>query len=152
MTSAKGGRLGGGGASRSASTSVTTALATLLAARDTRRPTTKRCWVGERGCSGGVYSATAGLQRSAVMHGWGRLHATSERCRIATSEKIRHREENQLVGCAGASASLRAVRRLLPVPGRPVAPGRPRVSARGRRACRKADAERGPHIDGSTAF
>jgi hypothetical protein len=32
------------------------------------------------------------------MHGWGRLHATSERCRIATSEKIRHREENQLVG------------------------------------------------------
>ena len=45
---------------------------------------------------------------------------------------------------AGASAALRAVRRLLPVPGRRGTVGRPRVSAHGRRACRKAGAERGP--------
>ena len=53
---------------------------------------------------------------------------------------------------AGESASLRAVRRLLPVPGRPGAPGRPRVSARGRRACRKARTRSAGPIDGSTAF
>eukprot|EP00964_Phaeocystis_antarctica_P101856 scaffold67318_cov48-Phaeocystis_antarctica.AAC.3 len=71
--------------SRSASTSVTTALAVLLAARDTRRPTTTRCCVGERGRSGGVWSATVGLQRSTVTHG-GARGATSGRCRISEPE------------------------------------------------------------------
>ena len=51
---------------------------------------------------------------------------------------------------AGASAALRAVRRLLPVPGRRGTAGRPRVSAHGRRACRKAGAKRGPRRDGAT--
>ena len=59
-----------------------------------------------------------------------------------------HAAPGQLIGgpqaglyhpLAGASAALRAVRRLLPGTA-----GRPRVSAHGRRACRKADAERGP--------
>ena len=50
----------------------------------------------------------------------------------------------------GASAALRAVRRLLPVPGRRGTAGRPRVSAHGCRACRKAGAKRGPRRDGAT--
>jgi hypothetical protein len=49
----------------------------------------------------------------------------------------RRMQRGQLIGgpqARRASAALRAVRRLLPVPARPGAPGRPRVSARGRRA------------------
>ena len=40
--------------------------------------------------------------------------------------------------------------RLLPVPGWRGTAGRPRVSAHGRRACRKAGAKRGPRRDGAT--
>ena len=67
------------------------------------------------------------------------------RRRAAHAARPAHRRRT-----AGASAALRAVRRLLPVPGRRGTAGRPRVSAHGRRARRKAGAERGPRRDGAT--
>ena len=66
------------------------------------------------------------------------------RRRAAHAARTAHRRT------AGASAALRAVRRLLPVPGWRGTAGRPRVSAHGRRACRKAGAKRGPRRDGDT--
>ena len=66
------------------------------------------------------------------------------RRRAAHTARTAHRRT------AGASAALRAVRRLLPVPGWRGTAGRPRVSAHGRRACRKAGAKRGPRRDGAT--
>ena len=52
-------------------------------------------------------------------------------------------------GRAGASAALRAVRRLLPVPGRRDGWPAARKRARTPRVCRKAGAERGPGRDGA---
>ena len=77
-----------------------------------------------------------------------RAASSSGACSAASSSGDRRRDR-------GASAALRAVRRLLPVPGRRGTAGRPRVSAHGRRACRMNTARRtrsaGP-VDGATAY
>ena len=72
-------------------------------------------------------TASAGCRTSAC-----RGPSSSGACSAATAHRW----------TAGASAALRAVRRLLPVPGRRGTAGRPRVSAHGRRACRKVRGSR----------
>ena len=88
---------------------------------------------------GGVLTRTGGL--------------TATVASAPVSQRLRPENDCRAGGLkttAGASAALRAVRRLLPVPGRRGTAGRPRVSAHGRRACRKAGAKRGPRRDGDT--
>ena len=80
-------------------------------------------------------TASAGCRTSAC-----RGPSSSGACSAASSSEDRRRECRST--CRTPTSR--------PVPGRRGTAGRPRVSAHGRRACRKAGAERGPRRDGAT--
>ena len=109
-----------------------------------RERTRRRAPSSSPRCAGGWASSSAASSHTPP-HPPGAVHrrAAGHR-RAAHAARPAHRRT------VGASAALRAVRRLLPVPGRRGTAGRPRVSAHGRRACRKAGAERVPRRDGAT--
>ena len=106
-------------------------------------PRARRRPLGSNEAAGGISAASSRATASAACRISGcREPSSSGACSAASSSEGRRRE--CLYTCrTPTSSSTRRARGAWPTA---------RKRARTPRACRKADAERGPHIDGSTAF